>query len=115
MSEPLELSVDDPHGQRFEVALELLREGRPISYRGIHIFLRDPELVECGVITKWAPADITEEIARGEMLSGKDTIDALVAENSSFAEIVSGRDMRFSLISWDGMAYTEFYRMDGKV
>jgi hypothetical protein len=114
MSAPFEFSVDDPQGQRFEMALQSLRDGRPITYRGVSISLHDSKLLDCGVITQWAPANVTEAIARAEMLSGKQTIDALVAESPSFARLVAGREMRLSLISWDGMAYT-VHRLEGKV
>jgi hypothetical protein len=106
------MSVDDPQSQRFEVALQLLRDGRGITYRGVFLSLRQPKLLACGVITHWRVANITDDIAQREISRGKKLVDALVAESPSFARLVAGREMRFSLIKWDGMVYTEVFSPD---
>lgn len=115
MSAPFGFSVDEAQSQRFAVAIQLLREGRTITYRGITIALCEPQLLDCGVITQWSPANISEDIARSEIVVGKEVIHTLDAESASFAHLVAGRHIRFSLISWEGMNYGEVYRLEDEV
>ena len=112
MSAPVEFTFEDPKGQRFQAAMELLSDGKSVVYRGISLRLIDANEFDLAVI--WTPTvgNLDEERAREVIASAERDIEELKDLSPDFARIVKRRSSRCSIILWDGMSYSELCRLE---
>ena len=109
------LHLESPDDPRFPPALELLREGRAIGYRGVSISL-DAAALRCCTAASWRPEAITEDRALTDFAQMQQTVDQLRTERPDFAAATRGRAVLLSLVIDDGMGAVELCRLvDGKV
>ena len=97
------MEILEPHGQRFEVALELLREGRSFTFDGVRFSLTpDGLLVVATGSSYWPPDNMTEQTALSDLHRAKNVADYLARENSSFAAIYQKHRHLFLLLNYYG-------------
>jgi hypothetical protein len=109
------LHLETPDDPRFALALELLREGHAIGYRGVSISLGAVGL-RCCTQASWQPDALSEERARADFTRMKETIDELRTKRPDFEAITRARPVFFSLVDDYGTGVVELCRMsDSKV
>ena len=95
------LSVDETAGQRWELALDLLRQGETVIFRGVDLTLRQRVLVVLAQIT-WrtrpSAALAREDIARAECVVG-----GLLDESPEFRALVGQRSIEYHAVDDPGM------------
>jgi hypothetical protein len=95
------MRFEDPTGQRAEAALELLMEGRYVTYRGLGLHLSGHEL-ECRLfVTHPAVVDATR--AENEFSLGRAQLDELLA-HEEWASALAGRARWELLLDYYGEA-----------
>lgn len=92
------MRFEEPTGRRAAVALELLREGRYLTLRGLGLQLVGSAL-ECRLFVESRPEAVDAATAAHEFSFGKATLDELLA-HSQFASALAGRSQSWELL-WD--------------
>ena len=77
------LHLETPDDPRFAAALELLRDGHAIGYRGVSITLGAAGL-HCCTQASWRPDALTEERACADFTQMQQTIDELRTKRPDF-------------------------------
>ena len=96
------MRILEPHGQRFDAALELLREGHFFSFDDVQFSLSlDRRLVVCIESSFWLE-NVNEQTALSDLLKAKSTFDHLAQESTSFAAIARRHKPLFILINYHG-------------
>ena len=109
------LHLDSPDDARFPAALELLREGRAIGYRGISISL-DEAAVRCCAQASWRPEALTSQRAFADFDRMQKTIEELRKVRPDFDAATRARPARFSLVDDYGTGVVELCHLaDGEV
>src|SRR5919198_4496543 len=97
------MEILEPHGQRFEVALELLREGRSFIFDGVRFSLTPDGLLVVAIESSyWPPDNMNEQTALSDLERAKSVADYLARENPSFAEIYRKHRHLFILLNYYG-------------
>jgi len=110
------MEVTELHGSRFELALELFRDNKVFTFRGVGVGLASDGVLELRVQSSWRVENTTEETALNDLEQAGTLIDALIEESASFASIVKGRQRRLVLIDDYGLGAKEFcHLVDGSL
>jgi hypothetical protein len=96
------LEVEELHGPRFEVALQLFAAGERLTFRNATFRLAEDGYLDLYVRSNWLPEHITRQAALEELSLGQAIADYVVQESPSFASIVDELHMRFVLYSESG-------------
>ncbi len=97
------MEILEPHGQRFEVALELLREGKSFTFDGVRFSLTPDGLLGVAIESSyWPPDNMTEQAALSDLQRAKSVADYLARENNSFAAIYRRHRHLFLLLNYYG-------------
>jgi hypothetical protein len=95
------MEILEPHGQRFEAALELLLEGHSFTFDGVQFSLSsEGYLVVCVESSFWME-NINERTALNDLQRAKNTFDYLARESSSFSAIAQYQPLLI-LINYHG-------------
>lgn len=109
------LSVDEPGGRRWDIALELLAEGTPVVCKGLRLHLQHVEpghsLLTVTVESRWHDS-VTAERAESQLRHAETALAELLAGDSSFASIVEGAEREYELIDTYGMGAVLLARLD---
>lgn len=89
------MEVSEPNTQRFEVALELLREGSSFTFDGVSFSIAPDGSLHVNVDSSWHIENITEQTALNDLERAKKVLAYLVRESSAFASMVEGRQQQF--------------------
>jgi hypothetical protein len=103
----------EPNGKRADLALDLLEEGRYVSFRGLGLHLEAAGSLECRVFTVWQPENVTEEIAREEFARGQVTLAALLDHSARFQQIASTKPRQWELLHHYGGGAIRVCRLTG--
>lgn len=110
------MQVLEPHGPRFELALERLRNGDAFSFDGVSFWLGPDGYLEVSVGSSWRIENTTEQTALADLQRAMHLVNDLVAKSSSFATVAKSHSQRFILIHDDGMGSVELCRLvNGKI
>lgn len=105
------MQVFEPHGPRFELALERLREGEAFSFEGVSFCLAPDGHLEVSVESTWSIENTTEQTALRDLQRAMNLVNDLVARSPSFASIAKIHPQRFSLIHDYGTGSVELGRL----
>ena len=105
------MEISEPHGSRFELALERLQDGHAFTFRGVGFWLAPDGSLEVRAPSSWRIENITEQTALSDLERAKNLLDVLIEESSSFASLVNGLARRFVLIDDYGMGAVELCRL----
>jgi hypothetical protein len=105
------MEITEPHGLRFELALERLQDGHPFTFRGVGFWLAPDGSLEVRVQSSWRIENMSEQTALSDLENARNLLDALVKESSSFASLLEGHSRRFVLIDDYGMGAVELCRL----
>ena len=95
------MEILEPHGRRFEVALELLQEGRSFSFDGVRFSLApDGPLIIAIQSSDWPTRD--EQTALTDLRRAKSVADHLAGDNPLFDAIYRKHKHRFILVNYYG-------------
>jgi len=104
------MQVKETNGPRFELALELLRQGHAFSFNEVSFsVVGDGLYVSVG--TTWLVENLTEERAIHDLTRGKNVYETLLNESPAFATEVKKYSPTFLLINDDGMGSVELARL----
>ena len=106
--------ITETKGSRFELALELLRSGRSVVYRGVGISVDVDGTLECSVQTSWRPENVTEASARQDLASAEAAVAELAGASPAFAALIRGRRRRLVLIDDYGMGTVALAHSEGE-
>jgi hypothetical protein len=107
--------MDAPDDSRFGVALDFLREGKAIGFRGISMSLGKNGL-HCCTASTWGITALTEDRAMSDLVGLRQTLDDLRAARADFADLIDGQPISLSLVQDDGMGVVELCRLvDGRI
>ena len=98
------MEILEPHGQRLEVALELLREGRSFfTFNGVRFSLSSGGLLVVAIESSyWPPDNMNEQTALSDLQRAKSVADYLARENPSFDAIYRKHPPLFILLNYYG-------------
>jgi hypothetical protein len=97
------MEILEPHGRRFEAALELLREGKSFTFDGVRFSLAaDCLLVVAIELSDWPPDKKAEQTALSDFQRAKNVAEYLLQENSAFAAIHREHQHLFILLNYYG-------------
>lgn len=110
------MQVFEPHGPRFELALERLREGDAFSFEGVSFWLAPDGHLEVSVESSMRIENTREQTALADLQRAMNLVSDLAAKNPSFASIANAHPQRFSLIHDYGTGSVELGQLvDGKI
>ncbi len=110
------MQVLEPHGPRFELALERLRDGDAFSFNGISFWLAPDGYLEVSVESSWRIENTTEQTALADLQRAMNLVNDLIAKSSSFVAVTKAHPQLFILIHDYGMGSVELCRLvDGKI
>lgn len=112
----LRMEITEPHGSRFELALELFREGRAFTFDGVGFWLAPDGALEVRTQTSWYRENVTEQTALNDLERAQNLADSLERASSEFASLVKGHARRYVLIDDYKMGGIELCRLiDGSL
>lgn len=112
------MEILEPHGRRFEAALELLREGGWFAFDGVRFSLSSQgQLVVAIELSRWPIDNLDEQTASSYLQRAESVAEYLAAENPAFDEIFRQRPRLFLLVNYFGRGgEAEIARLiDGRV
>ncbi len=110
------MEVIEPNGLRFEVALELFKDGQAFSFHGVSFYLAPEGYVAASIPTTWYLENTTEQTALNDLKAAENTLEDLIAESPKFASIVKDLPRRYILVHNYGMGAIELCRLaEGKL
>jgi hypothetical protein len=95
------MEILDPHGRRFEVALELLREGSSFIFEGVRFSLAPDGLLVVAIESSYWPIN-DEQAALSDLHRAKSVADYLAGENPMFDAIYRQHQHLFILLNYYG-------------
>ena len=110
------MEVSETNTQRFDVALELLREGRSFTFDGVSFWIAPDGSLQVSIDTSWRIENTTEQTALSDLERAKNVLAQLVRESVAFKSITEGRPQEFSLGYDCGKSGVELARLvEGKL
>lgn len=110
------MQVFEPHGPRFQLALERLREGDSFSFEGVSFWLAPDGHLKVSVVSSMRIENTREQTALADLHRAMNIVSQLAATNASFASIATAHPQRFSLIHDYGTGSVELAQLvDGKI
>jgi hypothetical protein len=110
------MEITEPHGSRFELALERFRDGRAFTFDGVGFWLAPDGVLEARVQTSWFRENVTEQTALNDLERAKNLADTLVEASASFASLVKDRPRRYVVVDDYKMGGIELCRLiDGSL
>ena len=92
----MSFEVQEPAGERWDLALQLLREGQSVTWQ--HVCLRpEPERLLVEAVSSWQ-SGVTEKRARDDLIRARDLFTGLLARDDNLREIVGSRAIRYELV-----------------
>ena len=107
------MEVSEINTRRFDVALELLREGKSFTFDGVNFWIALDGSLNVRVYSSWQISNITEQNALSDFERAKSVYAYLVRESSAFASLVESRPQNFSLLHDSGNSTDEVGRLVG--
>ena len=101
------MEITEPHGPRFELALDRFRDGHAFTLNGVGFWLAPDGALEVSAQTSWFIENVTEQRALDDLDRARRLTDTLIEESPAFASLVKGRPRRYVLI--------DDYKMGGVV
>lgn len=95
------MEILQPHGRRFEVALELLHDGRSFTFDGVRFSLASDKWLVVAIQSSYWPIR-DEQTALSDLHRAKSVADYLAAENPTFAAIYQKHQQLFILVNYFG-------------
>jgi hypothetical protein len=97
------MEILEPRGQRFEVALELLREGQSFVFDKVTFSLGSGgQLVVAIPSSFWPPENMSEVTALRDLERAKAVAEYLVKQSGRFAAIFEQRPPLFLMFGYEG-------------
>lgn len=110
--------VEKAQGKRWNVALEILGDGKPFVYQGIVFSLdKNEKTLSCGItVDAVSPMNITEDMALKEYELAKRIVDELIKSSQDFKTLIANCKIEFSILHDYGTGVVELFSVeDGKV
>ena len=107
-----DLHIDELLGPRYELALDLLREGKPFYYLGLRFEVQSDGELECGVQTTSNRDSLTEEQACHDFERAKAIVQRMLSEAAGFADAVKSRRIEYCLIDDYAIGIVTLCRLD---
>ncbi|HEU0143372.1 MAG TPA: hypothetical protein VFQ47_01185 [Nitrososphaera sp.] len=110
------MEITEPHGSRFELALELFQDGRAFTFDDVGFWLAPDGALEVRVQTSWYRENVTEQTALNDLERAKNLADFLERASPEFASLVKDRPRRYVLVDDYKMGGIELCRLiDGSL
>src|SRR5689334_17240123 len=95
------MEILEPHGRRFEVALEILREGGSFTFDGVRFSLSTGALLVVAIQSSHWPA-YNMSTALSDLRRAKSVADYLAAESTLFNALYRKHQHLFVLLNFFG-------------
>jgi hypothetical protein len=105
------IRVEEPSGQRFELALDQFTAGEYFVFRGCGICRRG-EFIEVRVPSSWEVENTNEQRARQDLELAERNIRQLQEVSARFSELVGPLPLRFILVYDYGMGGLELCELE---
>jgi hypothetical protein len=109
---PESLRIDEPEGQRWELALERLRRGEPVLFGNVASVQVEPDAIKVAAFSRWQSENVTAARAREDLVEAARLIDRLSTSDVRFKEIVRGRKAEYELVDDYGKGSVLICRQD---
>lgn len=107
------LRVDAIGGTNWSAALELLRAGEYVEYRGVTLTLAEFDrgkrrlgTLQAIMPISWALSNLTEARALSDIARGTAVVDELITESADIREMAQERGLRYELVDDYGKGST---------
>lgn len=91
-------TVDEPSGQRWELALDLLRNGDAFALGRVTFRRIADDVIEAAVASSWLPENLTEAKAREDLEPVREQTEALHAGDAAFRAVVGTSQIDYVLV-----------------
>ena len=110
------LVISELSGARFDVAMDLFREGKSICFDEVQMQLTKDDALQISVESPWNTENISESRALADLNRGISVVDALTSVPPAFADSVRGKSRRVQLIDDNGTGAVRLCELtDGRV
>ena len=110
------MNVSELNTPRFNIALELMHEGKPLTFEGINFWIDPTGVLRVDVNSSWEIAKITDQTALNDLERANNVLAYLNRESSEFAQLAKAYSPTFYLCSDYGTGVVELARIvDGKL
>lgn len=93
------LQVERPEGARWDLALQLLKDGATVVVAGVALRVSNHDL-HAIVTSAWAdPSLVTDETAGQELSRGSQLVQSLLRTDPQFAAVVADREIKLELVA----------------
>ena len=92
-----ELNITECRGPRFELAVEQAPRGASLTLDRVSVRLAENH-VECAVSSQWTPSNLTDKHAWEDFEHAKRIFQRLNSESETFARMVEGKSIQYSII-----------------
>ena len=92
-----ELNITECRGPRFELAVEQAQRGASLTLDRVSVRLAENH-VECAVSSQWNPSNLTDQRAWEDFEHAKRIFQRLNSESETFARMVEGKSIQYSII-----------------
>jgi hypothetical protein len=97
------MEILEPRGARFEVALDLLRDGQSFVFDKVNFSLAANGQLVVGIPSSfWPPQNITEATALRDLQRAKAVAEYLVNQSARFADVFEQHPPFFMLFAYEG-------------
>ena len=104
-------AVGEPSGSRWELALDLLRQGESFSLGPVTFRRIDSRTVEAAVASTWQFDRVTEESAAKDLREAKAWVEQLVATDEPFRRAVGESSIDYFLVDDYEIGYWKLCRL----
>jgi hypothetical protein len=94
------MEIHEPHGQRFQIALELLHEGKFFVFDGVRFSLSDQQLVVAIESSFWP--NVSEPTACADLHRARNIAEYLAKESAEFASVYQNHQHLYLLLNYYG-------------
>ena len=92
-----ELNITECRGPRFELAVDQAHRGASLTLDRVSVRLVENH-VECAVTSTWKLSDLTDQRAWDNFEHAKRVFHRLSTESETFARMVEGKSIQYSII-----------------
>ena len=111
----MNLHIYEPCGQRFAVALELLKEGLAFDFKNVTFCFesKQPHSLKVLSRSRFEPDQVTERGALADIEIGKRALTELMTKSADFKSLIEDHPLRFSVIFDYGTGAVELCHLVG--
>src|SRR5690348_7702828 len=104
----------DPSGERWGLALDLLKRGQPFALGPVTFRRTDAATIEADVVGSWPSRPVTDAGARKDLEEARSWVEELVASDAAFRDAIGSSAVDYVLVDDYDIGYIRLCRLTDK-